>query len=146
MPQWHSLLDVVGVVLVLLVAYGLGLILRRRVLSRNGGTFELSVRVRTDRPGRGWVLGLGRSDRDVLQWFRSFSISPRPRRVFARTELDYIGRRAPEGAETYSLYTDHVVVTCETPTGVQELAMSRDALTGFQAWTEAAPPGQLRHG
>ncbi len=146
MPQWHSLLDVVGVVLVLLVAYGLGLILRRRLLSRHGGTFELSVRVRTDRPGRGWVLGLGRYNGEELQWFRVFTLDPRPRKVFARTELDYVGRRQPEGAEVYSLYSDHVVATCETPSGIQEFAMSREALTGFQAWTEAAPPGQLRRG
>lgn len=146
MPLWQLLLDVVGILLVALVLWGLGLIVRRRLLARNGGTFELSVRVRADRPGRGWVLGLGRYSGEQLQWFRIFTLDPRPRMVFARSELDYVGRRQPEGAETYSLYSDHVVATCETPTGIQEFAMSREALTGFQAWTEAAPPGQLRRG
>ncbi|MDP3969702.1 MAG: DUF2550 domain-containing protein [Nocardioides sp.] len=144
MPLWQWLLDIVGVLLLLVVLYGVTLVVRRRLLSRHGGTFELSVRVRTTTAGRGWVLGLGRYYDDTLQWFRIFSVSPRPRAVYVRTEIDYVGRRTPEGAETYSLYADHVVVECETPSGLLELAMSREALTGFQAWTEAAPPGQAR--
>ena len=41
------------------------LVVRRRVLSRHGGTFELSHRVRPDEePGRGWLLGLGRYSGD----------------------------------------------------------------------------------
>jgi len=46
------------------------------------------------------------------------------------------------GAESYSLYAGHIVVECETPAGHLEVAMSPDALTGFLAWLEAAPPGQ----
>jgi len=144
MPLWQVLLDIVGILLLSVVLYGVALIVRRRLLSRHGGTFELSVRVRAVAPGRGWVLGLGRYAGDDLQWFRIFSVSPRPRLTFDRAELDYVGRRAPEGAEVYSLYSDHVVVTCETPSGIQEFAMSAEALTGFQAWTEAGPPGQRR--
>jgi hypothetical protein len=34
-----------------------------------------------------------------------------------------------------------VVVSCQTPAGPVELAMSPSALTGFSAWLEAAPPG-----
>jgi hypothetical protein len=33
------------------------------------------------------------------------------------------------------------VVTCTSPEGEVELAMSPSSLTGFQAWLEAAPPG-----
>ena len=57
------------------------------LLSRNGGTFELSHRVRSGRAGRGWVLGLGRYSGDDLEWFRIFSLSPRPRHVWRRTSL-----------------------------------------------------------
>jgi hypothetical protein len=39
------------------------------------------------------------------------------------------------------LYPDHLVVVCRGPQGVVELAMSRESLTGFQAWLEARPPG-----
>jgi hypothetical protein len=39
MSAWQWLLDSAGVVLLLVVLYGLLLVLRRRVLSRHGGTF-----------------------------------------------------------------------------------------------------------
>ena len=54
------LLDAAGIVLGIVLLYGIALIVRRRVLARHGGTFELSHRVRTAKAGRGWVLGLGR--------------------------------------------------------------------------------------
>ena len=79
MPLWQWLLDAVGVVLLLLLVYGLSLVARRRWLDRRGGTFELSVRLRPGHGTRGWVLGLGRYADDQLEWFRIFSLSPWPR-------------------------------------------------------------------
>ena len=55
------------------------LVVRRRWISRPGGTFELSVRVRSGRAGRGWVLGVGRYTGDDLELFRIFSLAFRPR-------------------------------------------------------------------
>ena len=60
MPVWEWMLDIVGLVLLLALLYGISLIVRRRFLARNGGTFELSYRARTEHPGRGWLLGIGR--------------------------------------------------------------------------------------
>ena len=57
MPFWQWLLDVAGVVLGIVLLYGIALIVRRRVLARRGGTFELSHRVRTDKSGRGGFSG-----------------------------------------------------------------------------------------
>lgn len=142
MPWWQWLADVAGVLLLLVLLYGIALVVRRRVLSRHGGTFEFSVRVRSGRAGRGWVLGLGRYSGGDLEWFRIFSLLPRPRRTFRRAELEYLGRRDPGGVESYSLYSGHIIVSCRTPTGPLEVAMSPEALTGFLAWLEAAPPGQ----
>jgi hypothetical protein len=144
MPWWQWVVDSAGVLLLLVVLYGLGLVVRRRFISRHGGTFEFSVRVRSGRAGRGWVLGVGRYSGDDLEWFRIFSLSPRPKLVFRRSELEYAGRRDPAGVESYSLYSGHVIVACETPTGEVQVAMSPEALTGFLAWLEAAPPGQRR--
>ena len=59
-------------------------------------------------------------------------------------ELEYVGRRDPGGVESYSLYSGHIIVQCRTPTGDLQVAMSPEALTGFLAWLEAAPPGQRR--
>jgi hypothetical protein len=141
MPVWQWLLDAVGVALGLVLLYGVALVIRRRVLSRHGGTFELSYRVRPEKAGRGWLLGLGRYSGDSLEWFRIFSLSPRPKRVWSRPDLTFGGRREPAGVEQMSLYPDHVVVSCSTPQGPLELAMGQMSLMGFQAWLESGPPG-----
>ena len=142
MAWWEWVADAVGGLLLLLLLYGLALVFRRRWISRNGGTFEFSVRVRSGRAGRGWILGVGRYTGDDLEWFRIFSLGLGPRFTYRRSELEYVGRRDPAGAEAYSLYSGHVIVTCRTPTGPLEVAMSPNALTGFLAWLEAAPPGR----
>jgi hypothetical protein len=142
MPWWAWLLDAAGALLLLALLYGIALVVRRRWISRDGGTFEFSVRVRSERAGRGWVLGVGRYSADHLEWFRIFSLSPRPRLRFSRSDLEYVGRRDPEGAESYSLYSGHTIVMCTCPNGPLEVAMSPQALTGFLAWLEAAPPGR----
>src|SRR4051812_33109682 len=76
-----------------LVALGL-LVLRRRFLSRRGGTFDCSLRLRpatNPRTGQGWTLGIARYSGDTLEWYRVFSYALRPKRV--------LGRRGPrEGA------------------------------------------------
>lgn len=141
MPWWQLLLDAAGALLVLVLVYGLALVVRRRLLSRHGGTFELSYRVRSERAGRGWLLGLGRYSGEQLEWFRIFSLSPRPKRTWRRGSLDYAGRRDPEGTERMSLYPEHTVVRCTSTDGDLELAMAPSSLMGFQAWLEAAPPG-----
>ena len=141
MPVWQWVLDVVGVVLLLVLLYGAALVLRRRVLARAGGTFELSHRARTDKAGRGWVLGLGRYAGENLEWFRIFSLSPRPKRSWDRADVQYSAHRAPTRVEALSLYADHVVVVCDTLSGDLELAMTPASLVGFQSWLEAMPPG-----
>jgi len=142
MPLWQWLLDSVGAVLLLVVLYGVSLVVRRRWISRHGGTFEFSVRVRSSRAGRGWLLGVGRYSGDVLEWFRIFSLAPRPKLRFRRAELEYVGSRDAVGIESYSLYAGHIIVECRARSGPLEVAMSPEALTGFLAWLEAAPPGQ----
>lgn len=152
MPMWWEyLLGVAALVLLLVLAYGIGLSVRRRYLERNGGTFELSHRVRDTRPGRGWVLGLGRyvsitdpdsskDARDELEWFRVFSLSLKPKRSWNRTEIAYVASRSPEGVEDLVLYPDQRVVTCEVRGHKIELAMSERSLIGFQAWLESRRP------
>ena len=141
MPIWEWLLESAAGVLLLGLALGVALIIRRRWLSRHGGTFELSYRARASQPGRGWLLGLGRYTGDRLEWFRIFSLSPRPKMVWQRSTLNYVERRDPEGVEQLSLYPGHVVIRCETPAGDVEMALGSSSLMGFQSWLEAAPPG-----
>ncbi|TIC84068.1 DUF2550 domain-containing protein [Nocardioides sp. GY 10127] len=141
MAIWEWLLDVVGVLLAVLLLTVLALVVRRRVIGRSGGTFEMAHRLDATQPGRGWALGVGRYEDEHLQWFRVFSLSPRPKRTWDRVELEYHGRRSPDADEQLALYPGHVVVTCTGPRGAVELAMGSATLTGFQAWLEARPPG-----
>jgi Protein of unknown function (DUF2550) len=141
MPIWEWLLESAGGVLLLVLLLGIALIVRRRWLTRNGGTFEVSYRARRSESGSGWLLGLGRYAGDTLEWFRIFSLSPRPKRVWQRSTLTYVDRREPERMEQMSLYPGHVVIRCETPSEVVELALGPSSLMGFQSWLEGAPPG-----
>ncbi|MDO9456700.1 DUF2550 domain-containing protein [Nocardioides sp.] len=141
MAWWQWTLDAAGILLLVSLLYGLALVVRRRLIARNGGTFELSHRVRPAGDGRGWVLGVGRYSGERLEWFRLFSLAPRPKRSWARESLSYDGRREALGAERLSLYPDHLVIRCGAPGGEVELAMSAGSLTGFQSWLEARPPG-----
>jgi hypothetical protein len=141
MPVWQWLLDLAGAVLLLIILFGLVLVVRRRILSRHGGTFELSVRDADQPHGRGWVLGLGRYRENSLDWYRIFSPMPFPKRSWRRNDLTFVSQRGPQGSEEYSLYAGHVVVVCATPRGEVELAMSPSSLTGLQSWLEAGPPG-----
>ena len=141
MAWWEWLLEAAGVLLALVLIYAIALMVRRRVVSRHGGTFELSHRVRVGHPGRGWLLGLGRYSGSSLEWFRIFSLDPRPKRVWHRTELTYLSSRTPAGLEQMSLYPDHVVVVCRSGVRTVELAMSPASLIGFQAWLESRNPG-----
>ncbi|MEW1721895.1 DUF2550 domain-containing protein [Streptomyces sp. NPDC093109] len=132
---------------VVLVALGLFVFgLRRRLIQRSGGTFDCSLRWEVseepDLSGKGWVYGVARYNSDRINWFRVFSYAPRPRRTLERSAIEVLARRAPEGEEELALLSDAVILGC-THRGVRlELAMSDDALTGFLAWLEAAPPGQ----
>jgi hypothetical protein len=141
MAWWQWVIDVCGALLLLVLVYGIALVVRRRVIGRHGGTFELSHRVRPSGDGRGWVLGVGRYSGEDLEWFRVFSLSPGPKVTWKREALSYDGRREALGAEQTSLYPDHLIIRCHSVSGEVELAMSAASLTGFQAWLEARPPG-----
>lgn len=139
MHWWEILLALAALVLLLVLAYGIGLsVRRRRLLGR--GAFELSHRVRDSRPGRGWVLGVGIYTDEQLEWFRVFSLSPKAKRVWRRVELSYVSSRSPEGVEDLVLYPDQLIVTCEIGGKPIELGMTRTTLIGFQAWLESRSP------
>ncbi|KOT92921.1 MULTISPECIES: DUF2550 domain-containing protein [Streptomyces] len=139
-------LTVCGIV-VALVVIGLFVFgLRRRLIQRSGGTFDCSLRweapEESDAGGKGWAYGVARYNGDRVEWYRVFSYSPRPRRVLERSAIEVAGRRMPDGEEELALLSDAVVLACLHRGTRLELAMSEDALTGFLAWLEAAPPGQ----
>jgi Protein of unknown function (DUF2550) len=136
--------SVFAVFLLLIVLIGIGIALRRVTLERGGGTVECGLRRRApDGSWQAWRLGVARYQRDELRWYQIFGVLLRPDVVLARRGLAIVARRRPDAAETVSLGGDAVVIECREELRAQpvELAMGEDALTGFLAWLEAAPPG-----
>lgn len=148
MEFWLWLLDTFGVVIAIALVLVVGLSVRRRVLARGGSTFDLSLNTRQGKSvvgARGWVLGVGRYGDTELEWFRTFSFAWRPQRRFQRGHVQVVKRRDPVGPEAYSLHAGAVIVECLTDAGPVQLGLAPDALTGFLAWLESAPPGREIH-
>jgi Protein of unknown function (DUF2550) len=138
----RATLAVLAVIWVVVTAALLVIVLRRRFLQRQLGSFDCSVRLDWREPGKGWTFGVARYTGDRIEWFRAFSLSPRPRHVFVRRDLQVRGRRVPEGAEAYAVLANALVLECGLRGRPLELAMSAEAVMGFMSWLEAAPPGQ----
>ena len=125
--------------LVIVVLCAIGLAIRRMLLDRGGGTVECALR----RPGGTWRLGVAAYEEDELRWYDAVGVLLSPEEVLARRTLSVASRREVYPAEAALLGQGMVVVSCtvgEMPETV-ELAMTEDALTGFLAWLESAPPG-----
>jgi hypothetical protein len=137
----YGVLESLGLLLVLAVLLLVLLAARRRWLSRSGGTFECSLRLRTATPGAGWVLGVGRYHGGSLEWFRFFSFAVRPREIFPRGRVRVVDSRDPDAIEAVSLTAESRILALEVGPQTRELAMSEDSVLGLLAWLEAAPPG-----
>ena len=125
--------------LAIVVLCAIGLAIRRMLLDRRGGTVECGLR----RPGGTWRLGVAAYEEDELRWYDAVGVLLSPEEVLARRTLSVASRREVYPAEAALLGQGMIVVSCtagEMPETV-ELAMTEDALTGFLAWLESAPPG-----
>jgi Protein of unknown function (DUF2550) len=130
------------IVLVLGLGCAMGIAVRRTLIERGGGSVECGLRRAGDRR---WRLGLAAYQSDELRWYPVFGLRLRPGEFFARRALSVISRRPADPVEMTSVGSGAVVVECSTgPTAERiERALSEDALTGFLAWLEAAPPGPI---
>jgi Protein of unknown function (DUF2550) len=127
------------VVLIVALACATGIAVRRTLIER-GGSVECGLRHAGDRR---WRLGLAAYQPGELCWYPVFGLRLRPGEVYDRHALSVLSRRPADPVEATSIGSGTVVVECDTgqdPARV-ELALSEDALTGFLAWLEAAPPG-----
>jgi Protein of unknown function (DUF2550) len=127
----------------LLVLFGLVIgtfVARRHLLVRNAATFDCSLRRERAKPG-GWMLGVARYEEDRLEWFRIFTVNPRPGKVLQRSLLDLMEWRNPSDQEIDSILPGSVIVRCSYDREVLELAMTQSDYTGFSTWLESAPPG-----
>jgi len=120
-------------VLALVVVAALGAS-RLRVLSGRIGSFECGAR--TVEPTRGpWSAGIAHYGAGRIDWWRSWSLAPRPACTLWRQDLEVLGRTPLDPAAPGTL-----VVRCRYHGTELDLSMSPDALAGFTAWLEAAPP------
>ncbi len=142
--DWLAVTEVIALVIAALVLLPIAwLIARRRWLTRGGAMFDCSMRLRTTTPGTGWVLGVARYREGRLQWFRSFSLSLRPRLVFRRDQTTVGPQRAPDEIEALLLLEDQRVIELRLDDGRSwEASMTPEAITALLSWLEAAPPGQ----
>jgi hypothetical protein len=128
------------VVLVVALACATTIAGRRTLIERGGGSVDCGLRRRRDRR---WRLGLAEYRPEELRWYPVFGLRLRAQAVFDRRALCVVSRRPADPIEVTSLGPGTVVVECDTgaAAGRVELALGEDALTGFLAWLEAAPPG-----
>ena len=146
MPPWEWVAEFFGLLAFVAIAVVIAIIVRRRLLARAGGTFELSVNKRRPAPdgrsARGWTLGIGRYADEQLEWFRVFSLGIRPSLVLERGHVEVTGRRDPTGPESFALYAGNVIVECQSQGRTIQLGLSPESLTALLAWLESGPPGR----
>lgn len=141
--MWPEALWVCSVLLLVVVVPLVALMLRRRWLTGQGGMFDCALQLFGREPGTGWSLGVARYRGEQLQWFRSFSLSMRPRVVLARGRTEYVGRRPAAGTETVVLFEHSTILTVrDTQTGKEHrLGMAVESAMALISWLESAPPG-----
>jgi len=117
------------------------LIARRRWLARSGWVFDCSLRSAIMTPST-WMLGVVRLNGELVEWYRVFSWSLRPKVTLRRGQAQPTASRVLEPAERALLVDQDRVVQLTDPEGRSvELAMALARMTAFLSWLEAAPPG-----
>jgi len=123
-----------AVVLALVVTVALGAS-RLRVLSGRIGSFVCAAR-HVGPSASPWTAGIAHYGAGRIDWWRSWSLAPRPALTWWRRDLEVVGRAPLDGGGD----PDQLVVRCRYGVDDFELTMSRDAFAGLTAWLEAAPP------
>ncbi|MGW5684295.1 DUF2550 domain-containing protein [Nonomuraea sp. NPDC003754] len=104
------------------------MMIRGFALARSRGSVPCRLKVGSITGPGGWRSGVARYADGELHWIPLMGVLFRPRHAIARRGLTVSNRQQLGGG----LWA----VDC----GEVSLAMSEDALTGFLAWLESAPP------
>ena len=126
-----------GALLAGLVVLGLGAS-RLSTLSGRVGSFVCGARPVAP-AGAVVVAGIAQYGAGRLDWWRAWSLSPRPARSWHRTELEVVGRSPLAVPGRPGLYLVH----CRYRGVDFALTMSPEAYAGLTSWLEAAPPSTL---
>ena len=136
-----TLVDGLGIVVLLCALPVLAMALRRRHLVAAHGAIEAGLRRRPNAGGGGWSLGVLRFAGDRLEWTRLLSLSPRPAVVLHRSDLVVRGRRVATSAEHIAVTVGGHVLEVSAGGALLELALTQGGVPALLAWLEAAPPG-----
>jgi hypothetical protein len=117
------------------------LVARRRWLARSGWVFDCSLRRPGMTPRSRWMLGVARLNGELIEWYRVFSWSLRPKVSLRRQDTRASRVRMLLPDERALLFDQERVATLESDEERVELAMDPDRMTAFLSWLEAAPPG-----
>ncbi len=131
-------LEAVGLLVLAVVLVLAALSVRRRTVQRRWPSFEASLRTSPKPMGRGWTLGIGCYDGDLLRWYRLLSFRMRPGIVLDRRTLAITGSRCPTGPEARALLAGHVVLSVADGDRVVELGVCDATRTHLTAWIENA--------
>lgn len=126
---WVALAIVAAIALVLGVGAS-----RLRTLSRRVGSFACSARAAGT---ESWTAGVAQYAVGRIDWWRAWSLSPRPARTWYRERLELIGREEFDDDGPV-----HYLVRCEYDGVGIELDLASGDYFGFASWLEAAPPGR----
>lgn len=125
-----------SLVVALLALLAVTFLIRRQLLLRGIGAVEMSIKVQLR-----WSVGVGWYGGEELSWYRVFSLSPRPAKVFVRGRVEVLERVPATERDAIVLPRGSTVLRCRTGQRTEDIAMSAGAANGLLSWLEAAPPG-----
>ncbi|RPF20173.1 DUF2550 domain-containing protein [Myceligenerans xiligouense] len=126
---WIALAIVAAIALVLGVGAS-----RLHTLSRRVGSFSCNARAAGQ---DSWTAGIAQYAVGRIEWWRCWSLSPRPARTWYRERLELVGREEFDGDGPV-----HYLVRCRYDGLDFELDLDSGDYFGLASWLEAAPPGR----
>lgn len=122
-----------AIVAVIAMVLGAG-VSRLHTLSRRVGSFSCNARVVGQ---ESWAAGVAQYAVGRIDWWRCWSLSPRPARTWYRERLELVGREEfdDDGSPV------HYLVRCRYEDRDFELDLASGDYFGLASWLEAAPPG-----
>jgi len=133
---------VLGCALVVVLVPVIWLVARRRWLARSGWVFDCSLRILGGSTGSAWMLGVARFNGDLIEWYRVYSWSLRPKVSLHRGQTRVASTRAARAEERALLYDQDRVAELRSDSKAVEVAMVPGRMTAFLSWLESAAPGQ----
>ena len=139
---------VLGVVFLLIAAFLIITLVRRRLIAGGSSPSLCTVRIEGER----WSGGLLKQTPRTLEWYPLFGLMPRPRHVWRRGSLDVEDAKQadahPASRAIGIVAPIHATFVVDDPGSARtfEVMLPSGAYTALRAWLEAAPPMDDHYG